>query len=151
MKLPARSRRATFLALAIAFVFVFVVVLTFPLPPLLASAAAQEGEAPQPPEGFELKGDPERVQPTYDKFCATCHGPEGKGDGVMAKFLDSPPRDLTDSEYMATRSDYQLYLAIKEGGAAVGLSDRMAPWKDMLPEQEIRDLTLLVRELGGDG
>jgi len=102
----------------------------------------------QPPSGWELSGDAARARPTYDKFCSTCHGAEGHGDGVMSKFLDPKPKDLTDTEYMDTRSDYQIYLAIKDGGAAVGLSDKMAPWKSLLADQEIRDLTLLVRKLG---
>ena len=31
----------------------------------------------------------------YQKYCATCHGPAGKGDGEMAKFLVFKPADLT--------------------------------------------------------
>lgn len=99
-------------------------------------------------DDFQLQGDAERARAPYKKYCATCHGDSGKGDGVMAKFLDPQPKDLTDQDYMATRTDRQLYLAIRDGGAAVGLSDKMAPWKSILSEQEIQDLTLLVRELG---
>lgn len=111
-------------------------------PPVIA-----QDTSPQPPEGWELSGDAERVQATYDKFCGTCHGATGKGDGVMAKFLEPKPKDLTDREYMESRSDYEIYLAIKKGGAAVGLSDKMAPWEQLLGDQEIRDLTLLVRRM----
>ena len=95
----------------------------------------------------QLEGDPERAQPVYAKYCVTCHGEAGKGDGVMAKFLDTPPKDFTNVEYMETRTDQQLYEAIAEGGAAVGLSDKMAPWKHVLSEQEMKDLTLYVRKL----
>jgi mono/diheme cytochrome c family protein len=31
----------------------------------------------------------------YQSSCASCHGPAGKGDGPMAKFLVSKPSDLT--------------------------------------------------------
>jgi len=113
----------------------------------LPSGPALGQDTPTPPEGWELSGDPGRAQETYDQFCTNCHGPEGKGDGQMAKFLDAQPKDLTDTEYMETRSDYQLYLAIKKGGAAVGLSDKMAPWGPLLSEQDIQDLTLLVRRI----
>lgn len=109
--------------------------------------AFAQDTSPQPPEGWELSGDAERVQATYHKFCGTCHGATGKGDGVMAKFLDPQPKDLTDREYMESRSDYEIYLAIKKGGAAVGLSDKMAPWERLLGDQEIQDLTLLVRQM----
>lgn len=118
---------------------------------LLAGLIAVAQDAPQPPEGWELSGDAERAQATYDKFCATCHGAEGHGDGVMAKFIDPKPKDLSDPGYMEGRSDYELYLAIKKGGAAVGLSDKMAPWEHLLDDQEIQDLTLLVRGLSQDG
>lgn len=104
-------------------------------------------QAPSPPEDWQLAGDAERGRSTYDQFCATCHGPKGRGDGVMSKFLDPKPKDLANREYMDTRSDYQIYLAIKKGGAEVGLSDKMAPWETLISEQEIRDLTLLVRTL----
>lgn len=110
-------------------------------PPALAQDAAV------PPDGWSLSGDAERGRPTFNQYCAPCHGPEGKGDGAMGKLLETRPKDLTDREYMDTRSDYQLYVAIKKGGAAVGLSDKMAPWEPLLAEQDIQDLTLLVREL----
>lgn len=31
----------------------------------------------------------------YDRYCAYCHGPGGKGDGEMKKLLVIRPRDLT--------------------------------------------------------
>lgn len=93
-------------------------------------------------------GDPERARADYQKFCASCHGREGKGDGVMAQVLNPPPKDFTDTAYMKTRTDEQLYLAIQDGGAAAGLSDKMAPWKHLLTEQQMRDLVALVRKLG---
>ena len=101
--------------------------------------------------GFELAGDAERAREDYRKYCATCHGAEGRGDGVMAKVLDPKPKDFTNAAYMKTRTDEQLYTAVKEGGGAVGLSTKMAAWKHVLDDQQIRDLTALVRELGSEG
>jgi mono/diheme cytochrome c family protein len=31
----------------------------------------------------------------YQNHCAVCHGVDGKGHGIMAKFLSIPPADLT--------------------------------------------------------
>ena len=31
----------------------------------------------------------------YLKYCSACHGPEGKGDGVLAPLLTPKPADLT--------------------------------------------------------
>jgi mono/diheme cytochrome c family protein len=32
---------------------------------------------------------------SYKAYCASCHGPEGKGNGPVAKALKEPPADLT--------------------------------------------------------
>ena len=40
--------------------------------------------------------DPRKLPgwPTYVKHCSSCHGEEGDGQGVGARFLDPPPRDF---------------------------------------------------------
>ena len=38
----------------------------------------------------------------YETYCATCHGPEARGDGPMSKILLVPPPDLTR---LAERND----------------------------------------------
>lgn len=119
--------------------------------PLFLAAVSLLLGRPAPASDFQLEGDPERAKANYAKYCATCHGKQGEGDGLMAKFLDAPPKDFTNTEYMETRTDLQLYKAIAEGGAAVGLSDKMAPWKHVLTEQEMKDLTLYVRQLQKTG
>lgn len=114
---------------------------------LLLALGAATGLAAGSGDDFTLGGDAEAAAADYEKYCVTCHGPEGKGDGVMAKFLDPKPKDLTDAEYMTTRTDRQIYTAIMEGGAAVGLSEKMAPWKHLLSDEQIRDLAAYVRTL----
>ncbi len=70
---------------------VILAVLTICLTTLLwlTSAQAQDAEA----------GSGE-----FQAWCARCHGPEGKGDGPVAKDLETAPSDLTQ-------------LAIQNGGA----------------------------------
>lgn len=34
-------------------------------------------------------------QGLFEVYCARCHGDAGRGDGVMAPMLDTPPADLT--------------------------------------------------------
>jgi len=106
-----------------------------------AHAAAQE-----PPPGFELGGDPTAGRKVYKMYCKKCHGKKGNGKGLMAKDLDPKPRDFTDKAHMAKRSDWQIFLGIKEGGAAVGLSEEMTAWKDSLTEQEMRDVASYIRQ-----
>jgi mono/diheme cytochrome c family protein len=43
----------------------------------------------------EVNGQRPQGQATYTSYCASCHGPLGKGDGPVAKNLKPPPADLT--------------------------------------------------------
>lgn len=56
---------------------------------LIASLISTTGALSQEPEviaGGELE---------YQNHCAICHGVNGKGNGIMAKFLSISPSDLT--------------------------------------------------------
>jgi cytochrome c553 len=70
------------------------------------------------------------VKENWEKSCAKCHGPDGKGDTKMGKKLDV--KDFTDAKYQASLKDEGMFKAIKEGvkdgekirmKAAEGLSD----------------------------
>jgi|SRR5207302_3847848 len=70
------------------------------------------------------------VKETWEKSCAKCHGPDGKGDTKMGKKLDI--KDLTDGKLQASLKDPEMLKAIKEGvkdgektrmKAAEGLND----------------------------
>jgi cytochrome c553 len=70
------------------------------------------------------------VKENWDKNCAKCHSPDGKGDTKMGKKLEI--KDFTDAKYQATLKDDAMLKAIKEGvkdgekirmKAAEGLSD----------------------------
>ena len=70
------------------------------------------------------------VKETWDKSCAKCHGPDGKGDTKMGKKLDI--KDLTDAKVQGSLKDEEMFKAIKEGvkdgektkmKAAEGLND----------------------------
>jgi cytochrome c6 len=66
----------------------------------------------------------------WDKNCAKCHGPDGKGDTKMGKKIEI--KDFTDAKYQASLKDDAMLKAIKDGvkdgekvrmKAAEGLSD----------------------------
>ena len=70
------------------------------------------------------------VKENWEKSCAKCHGPDGKGDTKMGKKLEI--KDFTDAKYQGSLKDEALLKAIKEGvkdgdktrmKAAEGLSD----------------------------
>ena len=56
---------------------------------LAVASAARAADAP--------KKSPELVEQgkaAYAKYCTSCHGPKGEGDGPVAKALKPPPRNL---------------------------------------------------------
>ncbi len=83
----------------------------------------------------------------YQRYCAQCHGVKGKGDGVNALYLVVPPRDHTKSDYLETRSDQQLFNAIKLGGLAVGRAPCMPAWEHTFEDKIIHTLVNYIREL----
>jgi hypothetical protein len=68
----------------------------FRSPPLLALLALACGSPPPAPESRDA--DPvARGGALYQSHgCIACHGPEGRGDGLLAGSLDPKPRDLHD-------------------------------------------------------
>jgi mono/diheme cytochrome c family protein len=47
--------------------------------------------------------------------CFSCHGTEGKGDGIVGMELRPRPRDFTNSEFQAVRTDGELFWVIRNG------------------------------------
>ncbi|MGH7360205.1 MAG: c-type cytochrome [Candidatus Methylomirabilales bacterium] len=83
-------------------------------------------------------------------FCAQCHGPEGRGDGINhTPDLPVQPRNLTDPKDVGQFSDEEMVATITKGGAVNDLSAIMPPWGDRLSEAEIRDLVRFIRGLCG--
>jgi cytochrome c553 len=80
-------------------------------------------------------------------LCAPCHGPAGRGDGPAAAALNPKPRNFTDGELMNAKTDVQLIKAIKEGGAAVGLSSFMPTWAGQLSDEEVMEIVTFIRSL----
>ena len=89
----------------------------------------------------------EKTRQVYRRYCAQCHGVKGHGDGINAPYLVVPPRDHTKSDYLETRSDQQLFDAIKLGGLAVGRAPCMPAWEHTFESETIRSLVNYIREL----
>ena len=89
----------------------------------------------------------EETRQTYQWYCSQCHGVKGKGDGINAKFLTVPPRNHTKAAYLETRTDEQLFEAIKFGGLSVGRAPCMPAWGHTLEEDTIHSLVRYIREL----
>ncbi len=76
--------------------------------------------------------------------CALCHGPDGEGDGRLARVITAPPpANLTRS---AVPEAY-LHQIITRGGEALGRSPKMPPWGDTLAPAELSSVVAHVLSL----
>jgi mono/diheme cytochrome c family protein len=85
------------------------------------SQTSQVRKFPSPPSADTiknpLKGKPETLvdgKKTYVRFCVTCHGEKGKGDGLAAAALNKPPADHT-STFVQKQTDGALFWIIAQG------------------------------------
>jgi cytochrome c oxidase cbb3-type subunit III len=116
---------------------------TPPKPPIY-----QEAENPQPQVQQLVRAKvTENTRNTYQWYCTQCHGIKGKGDGINAKLLTVPPRNHTKADYLETRTDEQLFEAIKFGGLSTGRAPCMPAWEHTLDEDTIHSLVQFIREL----
>lgn len=85
--------------------------------------------------------------------CAPCHGPYGKGDGAFGETLWQAhkvrPRNLTDSTYIATKTDQQLFATVSLGGGHFRKSTYMPAWAQTLEPAQIKSVVAYIREISG--
>ena len=89
-----------------------------------------------------LSGDPQRGEPKYQRYCAGCHGADGRGGG---KNFMPHVGALTRKGYTDLLEDSYLEAIIAEGGEAFGKSAYMPAWKTTLSSQDIADVIAYVR------
>jgi hypothetical protein len=85
----------------------------------------------------------------YGRFCASCHGARGDGDGSNAKNLPVHPAVHRDARFMAARTDDRLFDAIYAGGYPLGRSAAMPAFGQTLSRAEISSLVRHLRTLCG--
>ncbi len=81
----------------------------------------------------------------YTKYCAVCHGNEGKADGFNTFNLDPKPRDLTEQHYLSEFSDARLIQIIRDGGRGANKSPVMPPYGWTLGKDDIAYVAAFVR------
>jgi mono/diheme cytochrome c family protein len=121
--------------------------------PLVAAVALAEEPAtgaapplPAEPDGFALPADPAPGRALFVQHCALCHGDAGEGDGQLSPHLRPPPGNLP--ERVGERSDWELYLLIRDGGQAIGRSPVMVGFGERLSDEELLAVTAFARSLG---
>lgn len=102
--------------------------------PWVAPKPAQSRKNPLPPSSAAAGAQ------AYATFCASCHGPTGRGDGWAAAALQPRPRDLT-SRLVQQQIDGALFWKISTGRGAMPAW----PW---LTERERWSLVWAIREMG---
>src|SRR5262245_49147421 len=112
--------------------------------PAAKSATTPQRAAPQPAGGgghgaTPMKADPvvQRGQQLFTQYCATCHGPGGKGDGISGQNLPIKPQDLTVGAQLNPLPDHFLFEVIAHGAQSVGLSPLMPGFKPFLSDLQI--------------
>jgi mono/diheme cytochrome c family protein len=92
----------------------------------------------------EVVSTPDKVakgKTLFEANCVSCHGPEGKGDGVAGKTLNPQPRNFTALTGWTNGPAFSsMYKTLQEGIIARG----MASYNSILPEDRI-NLILYVR------
>jgi mono/diheme cytochrome c family protein len=83
----------------------------------------------------------------YTTYCTSCHGDQGKGDGVAARSLPVKPADHTNNAVMSQLSDKYLIDIITKGGSAVNKSGFMPAWGSSLNPKQVADIVAYVRSL----
>jgi mono/diheme cytochrome c family protein len=99
-----------------------------------------------------LPATPENIAKGKEIFtgkgtCFTCHGNEGKGDGLAAAALDPSPRNFTNPEFHKVRTPGEMFWIIKNGSAGTGMIS-YAP--GIITEDEAWLAILFERSLGGE-
>jgi mono/diheme cytochrome c family protein len=100
-----------------------------------------------------LAADLEAGKAAYQANCASCHGPEGKGDGPVAMALDPKPRSFAEAKFKydtdgdgKTGTDADITNIVKQGAAAFGGNAMMAPLPH-LSDDEISNIIAYIRTL----
>jgi len=81
----------------------------------------------------------------FAKYCETCHGKTGKGDGPTGKALNPHPRNFTKASEFKSKNDEDAFKVISKGGASMGLSPLMVAWGSVLKEPQIWQVLGYVR------
>lgn len=96
---------------------------------------------------FAAQADVAKGKELFTQKCATCHGPDGAGDGPAAAALppEMKPRNLHTGPFKVAVDQAKLKDLIKQGGMPFGLSPLMAP--QPMSDEELASVSDFVMSL----
>jgi len=112
--------------------------------PLLGVSPTALGGPYRP--GAPDAGEPDGAS-LYARYCASCHGATGGGDGPNAELLPATPTRHSDAAYMSERPDDSLFDAVHAGGYIMARSHTMPPFGATLTRDEIWAVVRFMRTL----
>lgn len=99
----------------------------------LRTLRAQDG-APVPPDGRSL----------YVEHCATCHGENGDGNGILAPMLEQKPRSFREGGFSFGNSADAIYRTVTAG---IPNRSRMPGFRGVLTDDERRAVVSFVKTM----
>jgi cbb3-type cytochrome c oxidase subunit III len=102
------------------------------------NAEAQKLKNPEPQNAESVDAG----KKLYQRFCAACHGPNGKGDGGLA-LSGGEPSDLTDDAWDHGSTDGEIFVVIRDG-----VSADMLAYKGKLTEKQMWQIVNYIRSIG---
>ncbi len=107
--------------------------------PAAVNAAARALKNPVPTNAVSV----EAGKAVFAKYCRSCHGAEGKGDGAGAP-KDVKPADLTDPKWDHGSTDGEIFTTIKMG---VPPKFDMDSWDGRIKDPDIWNLVNYIKTL----
>jgi len=84
----------------------------------------------------------------YAKSCASCHGPNGLGNGRLAAAMaayGARPSNLADTEWQHGSTDGEIFMVIRDG---IGPDLHMPQYQGKLSDDEVWHVVNYIRALG---
>ena len=121
--------------------------------PTEKETVAKEIDRPKAPSPYENMKNPLPMSDAdvsagneiFLKYCSTCHGKTGEGNGPASASLDPKPENFKETQ--ASLDDSYLFWRISEGGAMEPFTSGMPPWKSVLKEEQIWQVIAFIRSL----
>lgn len=100
------------------------------------------------PASVALRRSIQNGERIYQRLCSNCHGRQGKGDNnpYMAS-IGYGPADHTDLRQMQQLSDWEFFLALRDGVKDERGWLTMPPWESVLSASDMWDVIAYVRRL----